>query len=503
MRSLRNNSLSNLIGKLWVAIASFAFTPIYIKLLGVEAYGLVGIYTSLIALLSILDLGLSSTLSKELPRLEVNSETSCDARNLIRTLEVIYWSLTILLILIAIFVAPVYIPDWINASSTKTNDLKLESSLIIMAVAVRLPMLLYFGGLQGLQKQVFLNYTVVIAETARAIGCVILLSQIGGDIRIFIGWQLIINFTHTLSTSFLLWRCLPTIPKGKGHALFKLNLLKRVWQFSSAMTLFVISGTCIQQLDKLLLSKLIPLQEFGYYSLAITLGCLPHFLVMAPIYFAIFPYFSRLIAQTNCSDLVKEYHAITQASVVAVVPLGFFLSLFSHDVLTLWMRDSHIANQTSQTVTYFAFAMTIHALVHIPYAFQFASGWVSLAVRYNLILALCSIPSLWVLTKYFGAVGGGINWILVNFVYLFLLVPEMHKKLLIGELKEWYLQDLAKPSLIIFLVLGLLKLIQPQDLSDFILFAWMAFSLFAATVAGLFSLPVIKFKLFSLLKPNN
>lgn len=49
-------------------LMGLVFVPLYIKFLGMEAYGLIGFFATLQALFSILDLGLGATLNRELAR---------------------------------------------------------------------------------------------------------------------------------------------------------------------------------------------------------------------------------------------------------------------------------------------------------------------------------------------------------------------------------------------------------------------------------------------------
>ncbi len=41
--SVRHNIFANFAGKVWSGIFSLAFVPVYIQLMGVEVYGLIGI----------------------------------------------------------------------------------------------------------------------------------------------------------------------------------------------------------------------------------------------------------------------------------------------------------------------------------------------------------------------------------------------------------------------------------------------------------------------------
>ena len=67
--SIKANIISNFIGNGWGAFLSIFFVPIYLKYIGAEGYGLIGIFASLQVVLSLLDSGLSTTLNKEIARL--------------------------------------------------------------------------------------------------------------------------------------------------------------------------------------------------------------------------------------------------------------------------------------------------------------------------------------------------------------------------------------------------------------------------------------------------
>ncbi len=47
----------------------FLFVPLYIKFIGIEAYGLIGLFFVMQALFAVMDMGLSATASREIARL--------------------------------------------------------------------------------------------------------------------------------------------------------------------------------------------------------------------------------------------------------------------------------------------------------------------------------------------------------------------------------------------------------------------------------------------------
>ena len=68
MPALRTNILTNYAGQVWTALMAVAFVPLYIRALGMEAFGLVGLMLSMQALSMLLDLGMGSVLNRELAR---------------------------------------------------------------------------------------------------------------------------------------------------------------------------------------------------------------------------------------------------------------------------------------------------------------------------------------------------------------------------------------------------------------------------------------------------
>jgi len=44
MSQLKLNIIANYTGKAWTALMSLAFIPLYIKFIGIEAYGLIGFF---------------------------------------------------------------------------------------------------------------------------------------------------------------------------------------------------------------------------------------------------------------------------------------------------------------------------------------------------------------------------------------------------------------------------------------------------------------------------
>ena len=65
---MNKNIIANIANKAWGFLSILLFTPLYIKFLGVEAYGLIGFYSTLLAMLAFADMGFTATLTRETAR---------------------------------------------------------------------------------------------------------------------------------------------------------------------------------------------------------------------------------------------------------------------------------------------------------------------------------------------------------------------------------------------------------------------------------------------------
>jgi hypothetical protein len=150
MSIIKQNIFANFAGNGWTALMSLAFVPLYIKFMGIESYGLVGIFVTLLALFGLLDMGLSTTLNRELARLSALPDKAQDMRNLVRTLELPYWDMAFVIGIAVIGLSKPIAFYWVNVD--ELSPATVQQALMIMGVVVafRWPTILYSGGLMGL-----------------------------------------------------------------------------------------------------------------------------------------------------------------------------------------------------------------------------------------------------------------------------------------------------------------------------------------------------------------
>jgi O-antigen/teichoic acid export membrane protein len=398
--NVKLNIIANFAGKMWSALMVLAFLPLYVRFLGIEAYALIGIYASLLVLLSVFDMGLSTTLNRELARLSANNGSAHEARDMVRTFELIYWGIGVLLGGGTALLAPLIARDWLSAQGVAVQT--VEQAIVIMGIviAIQWPNSLYSGGLMGLQRQVLLNAIRAGAATLQAVGAVLVLWLVSPTIFAYFFWQVLIGAVHTTVVAAWLWKSLP----GSAAPVFRGTLFARNWRFVGGMTGITLLATVLTQTDKIVLSNMLPLEMFGYYSLAAAIaGALTY--ISNPVFSALFPRFTQAVGGGNALELASLYHKGSQLMSALVAPLWVFMALFSEELLLLWFGDTPTVARTHLLVTLLVTGNALNALVTLPYALQLAYGWTALSFYKNVVAIAIFVPLLFWLIEGYGVLG--------------------------------------------------------------------------------------------------
>jgi O-antigen/teichoic acid export membrane protein len=209
MTVLKKNIVANFGGNLWCGLMGLIFVPLYIRFMGIEAFGLIGIFATLLGLFFLLDMGLGATLNREMARLSVLENKAQEMRDLLRTLEIPYWGIAGIISIMVVMLSPLITYHWVNVKAL--SPVSVQRAIIIMGIATAFqwPLGFYSGGLMGLQRQVLLNVINTVMATCRGVGAVLILWLVSPTVEAFFTWQVAVSVTHTGLVAFFLWHSLP------------------------------------------------------------------------------------------------------------------------------------------------------------------------------------------------------------------------------------------------------------------------------------------------------
>lgn len=441
MSLLKRNIIANFTGNIWTALISLVFVPLYIHFMGIEAFGLIGIFTTLQAVFSLMDMGLSTTLNREMARLSLQENSAQEMRNLVRTLETIYWAVALFMGVTVIAAAPLVAYHWVQAGQLPPETIKQAITIMGIAMAFQWPQGLYSGGLMGLQKQVLLNVITVVTATIRGVGATIILWIISPTIQAFFIWQIIIGALQTFLVALFLWN---SLSKDAEKASFQKKILQGIWRFAAGMSGITVTAIILTQLDKVILSRLLSLEMFGYYSLASALA-MSLYRLIGPVFSGVYPRFTQLVTIGDHEGLKQLYHRSCQLMSVLILPTAIVTALFSREILFLWTQNPITARHAHIILSILIIGTALNGLMNLPYALQLAYGWTRLAFYANVVSVILLAPLIVLLTTHYGAVGGASVWVILNAGLVLLLIQLMHRRLLPSEKWNWYWWDVGIP----------------------------------------------------------
>ncbi|WP_288986651.1 oligosaccharide flippase family protein [uncultured Pseudoalteromonas sp.] len=451
--SLKKNIIANYVSQLYVTGIGILILPLYVKYMGAEAYGLVGFFAMLQAWFALLDLGLTPTISRETARYCGASMSALAYRQLFRALSSIFIAIALIGGAILWLLASSIASEWLKVDSIPIADVIFSVQIMAISVALRWMTGLYRGVITGCEQLVWLSIVNTVIATLRFIGVFVSMWVYGFTPSVFFVHQLVVAIFELLILYFKATRSLPSkvsLPEAIG---FSFTPIKPVLKFSLAIAFTSSIWVLVTQTDKLILSGILPLAEYGYFTMAVLVAS-GIMIISGPISSSIMPRMARLHAEGKHLELLSVYRNATQLVSVICGSAAIVIAFFAEPLLYVWTGDRELAKNTSLILTLYVIGNGFLAVSAFPYYLQYAKGNLRYHLIGNAVMAVVLIPSIIVAATYYGAVGAGYAWLVVNVLYLVSWAGYVHHKLEPGLHAQWLLLDIIKvvaaPALVVY-----------------------------------------------------
>lgn len=439
--SLKLNILANYVSQLYVMIAGIVMLPLYLKYMGAEAYGLVGFFSMLQAWFSLLDMGLSATISRSMARFRGGVMDALSFRRLVRALESIFLGVALIATLTLFLAADSIVSDWLKVKNLPFDAVKIAVQLMAINIALRWMSGLYRGAVSGAEQLVWLGGFNVVIATLRFVLVLPILIYVGATPKIFFSYQLFVALVELFLLLCQTYRLLPAIPKG-DRLPWSWAPLKPVLKFSLTIAFTSSVWVLVTQTDKLVLSKILPLAEYGYFTLAVLVANGVS-LISNPISGAILPRMAKLEAEGNYAEIIKLYRQATQMVAIIAGAAAVTVAFCAEPLLWAWTHDQVLAHQTAPILRLYALGNGILALAAFPYYLQYAKGDLKLHLIGNAFFVIVLIPAIIWATTHYGGIGAGYVWVGMNVMFLIAWVPVVHHRFLKGLHLQWLFKDVG------------------------------------------------------------
>jgi O-antigen/teichoic acid export membrane protein len=456
MESLKRNVIANYVGQAYAVILNIATVPIYIRLMGAEAYGLIGFFAFLQVWFQLLDFGLSQTLAREVARYCGGVGDAIALRTVVKTIETVFLGLSALSGGLIVVFSQWIAEHWLRPQELQSYSISASIKAMGAIVAIRLMVSPYRGLLMGFEKQLWLNAFTIVTSTSRVVAAFICFRIFTASALVFFLSQLAVAVLEAVILSAVAHRALPTVPAG-SRIKPTYRCLHNYIGFTSTIAFTASIWLIVTYSDRVVLSKLLSLSEFGYFTAAATMAFAVT-IVASPASNALVPRLTKLSAAGRIADALSLYRVFTRWVCSVAFPVGAVLACFPERVLWVWTGNAQLATYAARPLVLYAIGNAIFAASAFPYYLQLAKGDLTMHLYGNIVLALVIVPAIIYAGIHHGASGTAAVWLAANLLYLVLWIPLIHKRLVPRLHLKWLLNDVAPHALLAFIVSWLLSI---------------------------------------------
>lgn len=496
--SLKKNILANYVSQIYVTLIGIATVPLYIKYMGSEAYGLVGFFAMLQAWFLLLDMGLTPTMARETARFHGGATDALHYRRLVRALEGVFLLVAMLGGGVMFFLSDLIAHEWLKANLLPTSEIEISLKIIAIIISMRWMGGLYRGAINGSEKLVWLSAFNSSIASLRFIGVIPVLIFIESSPIAFFSYQLFIAIIELTGLMVKGYQEIPAVPVGQ-RIRWEWSPLRSVLKFSLTIAFTSAVAVLLTQTDKLVLSNILPLDEYGHFTLAVLVAS-GIMIVGGPISSSIMPRMANLEAQGRHDELIALYRESTQFIAVIAGATATTIALGAELLLYGWTGDAGLAKEVAPILSLYAWGNGILVVAAFPYYLQFAKGDLRLHLIGNVLFLVLLIPTIvLVSSKYYG-IGAGFVWLGMNLLSFFAWIPLVHRKFAPNLNTVWYVRDV----LVIVVPLGvvglMIKSILNEDVNRLLLLIQLAAMALMLLTVGLLSANLVRNKTLNYIK---
>jgi O-antigen/teichoic acid export membrane protein len=437
--SVRRNVVASALGDGWAALIQLVLVPVYIALLGVEAYGLIGAVAILSALFAVLDAALAPAITRSVAQAFSGERSVGDSRTLLRSVEVLLLGVGLATTACGFVTAEWLAERWFKAESLEAASAAAALRLLAFQIAARLFVGIYRAVVVGAQELVWLSGYAAGFATLRGVGMVPVLWAWPG-VEAYFAFQGLVTVFEAGFLGGKAWRLL----SDSRPASFSSAALAEIRRFSTGTALMSAFWQALHQADKAVLSTVLPLSEVGRYALATSAAGGLAFLA-GPFFGVALPRFTELASRRGDPALAQAFHGLARMVALLMAPAAWVMALYAEPLLFTWTRDRELSAGASPILAVLAAAGLLKGFMTIPGLLQLAIGRShALATVYGAMLVVL-VPSTYFGATSNGAMAGAYAWVLVTALALALLWPLVSAALSAREARLWLARDVVLP----------------------------------------------------------
>ncbi len=469
---LKRNTLSNFAGLMIVSLLPLVASILYVPLLGMERYGIVGAASFLLILGVSLDFGIARTVTQKFARTLTEQPPGAKTREageVLRAAFVLYMPIAGLLGAAVAGGSWYLTQNWLvipPALQAEAQHALLLTGLTLVPHCLRV---MPIAALNGLERQGLSNLLQTGTLAFRLAVSLIVLEGFEATLEALMTVWLLSSLAECLLIFWVTRRCLRDFDVSYWGP-FRWATVREIGRVSRSDGTSALVSLANNFADKLILSRLLPIDLFGLYQVLSLLGSSLNRLT-APLGFAAFPRWIAYQSEGDRAAFSSSYHAASQAAAALILPTMVAGLIFAPLVLSVLFPSALIPPDLILAFRLMVLSGAANALGFLPYMAQLAAGSTALILRFALISGALYLPLVLIATPTFGLflpIGARLALDVGTFLVFSIAV---HRDILPGDGTRWARDSLLAPlaGLTLPFALGGLWLAEaPHSLGSFV-----------------------------------
>lgn len=420
---IRKSAIFNLLGQLLPALALFIVTPILVRGLGLEGYGIFAIILLLIDYFGFFDIGIGGAATKYIAEALAKNET----RRVSELYKASLWTSVGFSALAAVCFF-VFVPlvskffiktDNIEVINSVIPSLKL-SSLVIFFILLRG---VFKGVLEAHKRFDIINLIVIPVSVAAQVAFAVAVVS-GHALKVIV---LILLGKEAVMTCLLWYYAKKQISLDENGTIGRVEFIDLI-KFGAHLSVTRLITWFMNSFDKFIISFVLSTAILTYYvipfgaasKIAIIAGCI------APV---MFPVSSQLYVSNRAALVQISNKAVTYAALLMGLPT-ILLILFAKEIMLFWMGEGFL--QSVIVLQVLAVGSFFSAISWVLGSLIQGVGHAKTVMLVGILMLPVEVTCLYFFTRLFGLVGASTSWSVMRTVTVgvFLFLCSRHLRIL-------------------------------------------------------------------------
>jgi O-antigen/teichoic acid export membrane protein len=229
---------------------------------------------------------------------------------------------------------------------------------------------------------------------------------------------------------------------------FSLAVIKKNLKFGTKMFLVTMISSIYRHADKVIISKILPISELGYYSISFS-TIKKGRMITGAISQAVYPHFSSLHSKKDRINLLRQYRKLQDLICYGIVPFYAFIIFGVLPVFSI-ILNAEIAQRLLPTVAILCLGFFMQTAALLPHYFSLAVGKPGIAMRTNTFVLVINLPLTVLLIHLFGLLGAALSLVSSRMVAYIYGIPKICEECLGITAKGWFLHISRIAVLVVF-----------------------------------------------------